>query len=85
VPRLLVVAVDIIKSKLQIDSYSSPKYKGILDCGQQIIAEQGVKGIYRGFAPALARSFPANAVCFAVYEAVKSSINSAISPDAAAI
>lgn len=71
---------DIIKSKIQVDSYASPKYRGILDCGRQIIADQGIKGIYRGFAPALARSFPANAVCFAVYEAVKASINSAISP-----
>lgn len=74
-------AADIIKSKLQVDSYSNPKYKGIVDCGRQIIADQGIKGLYRGFAPALARSFPANAVCFAVYEAVKSAINSAISPD----
>jgi hypothetical protein len=56
-----------------------------MDCGRQIVAEHGIKGIYRGFAPALARSFPANAVCFAVYEAVKSSINSAIGFDAATV
>jgi solute carrier family 25 carnitine/acylcarnitine transporter 20/29 len=76
---------DIVKSKLQVDSYSKPQYKGMLDCGRQIVAAQGVKGLYRGFAPALARSFPANAVCFAVYEATKSAISSAISPASAAV
>lgn len=77
-----VLPADIIKSRLQIDSYTQPQYRGIVDCGRQIVAGQGVKGLYRGFAPALARSFPANAVCFAVYEAVKEALNSAISPQA---
>jgi hypothetical protein len=73
---------DIIKSKLQVDSYSHPQFRGIVDCGRQIMADQGVKGLYRGFAPALARSFPANAVCFAVYEAVKAAITPAMSEGA---
>lgn len=76
---------DIIKSKLQCDSYSKPQFKGILDCGRQIIADQGIKGMFRGFAPALARGFPANACCFAVYEAVKAQLTAVISPDAAAL
>jgi solute carrier family 25 carnitine/acylcarnitine transporter 20/29 len=79
------VYTDIIKSKLQVDSYSKPQFKGILDCGRQIVADQGIKGLYRGFAPALARSFPANAVCFAVYEAVKAQLTAILSPDAAAL
>jgi solute carrier family 25 carnitine/acylcarnitine transporter 20/29 len=78
-------ATDIIKSKLQVDSYSKPQFKGIMDCGRQIVADQGIKGLYRGFAPALARSFPANAVCFAVYEAVKAQLTAVFSPDAAAV
>eukprot|EP00879_Flechtneria_rotunda_P032438 GHRR01035645.1.p1 GENE.GHRR01035645.1~~GHRR01035645.1.p1 ORF type:complete len:348 (+),score=108.87 GHRR01035645.1:526-1569(+) len=70
---------DIVKSKLQLDSYDKPRFQGILDCGRQVVAQGGVKGLFKGFAPALARSFPANAVCFAVYEATKSAINSFIS------
>jgi solute carrier family 25 carnitine/acylcarnitine transporter 20/29 len=71
--------LDVIKSKLQVDSYSSPRYRGILDCGRQVVAAEGMKGLFRGFVPALARSFPANAVCFAVYEATKSLVNTSIS------
>lgn len=71
--------LDVIKSKLQVDSYTNPRYKGIIDCGRQVAASEGVKGLFRGFMPALARSFPANAVCFAVYEATKSTINKVIS------
>lgn len=74
-----IAPTDIIKSKLQIDSFSQPQYRGIVDCGRKIVADQGSKGLYRGFAPALARSFPANAVCFAVYEAAKSALNSVMS------
>lgn len=66
--------VDVIKSKLQVDSYQHPKYGGMLDCARQTLAAEGLKGLWRGFAPALARSFPANAVAFAAYEATKSTI-----------
>ena len=41
----------------------------------QVLASEGVKGFFRGFAPALARSFPANVVCFAVYEASQARLN----------
>jgi solute carrier family 25 carnitine/acylcarnitine transporter 20/29 len=44
------------------------------DCGRQVIAADGVAGLFRGFGPALLRSFPANAVCFATYEAVASQL-----------
>jgi solute carrier family 25 carnitine/acylcarnitine transporter 20/29 len=43
----------------------------------QVWAAEGVKGLFRGFGPALARSFPANAVCFAVYEATQSALSKA--------
>jgi hypothetical protein len=69
---------DIIKSKLQTDSYGQPRYRGMLDCGRQVVAAEGVRGLFRGFGPALMRSFPANAVCFATYEAVASVIGARI-------
>eukprot|EP00775_Hariotina_reticulata_P007500 gene7500-7710_t len=59
----------------RVDSYDKPRFRGILDCGRQVVAAEGVHGLFKGFAPALARSFPANAVCFAVYEATKSTLN----------
>lgn len=66
---------DVVKSKLQVDSYTAPRYGGMLDCARKIVAAEGAKGLFRGFGPALLRSFPANAVCFATYEAVASRLN----------
>lgn len=66
---------DVVKSKIQIDSYAAPRYRGMLDCARKVVAAEGAAGLYRGFGPALARSFPANAVCFAAYEAVASSLH----------
>jgi len=68
--------LDVVKSKIQIDSFTQPQYKGMMDCAKKVLASEGVKGFFRGFAPALARSFPANAVCFAVYEASQARFNS---------
>lgn len=69
---------DVIKSKLQVDSYSAPRYRGILDCARQVVASEGAAGLFRGFAPALARSFPANAACFCTYEMVRRELSRAV-------
>jgi solute carrier family 25 (mitochondrial carnitine/acylcarnitine transporter), member 20/29 len=66
--------VDVVKSKLQLDSVVAPRYQGMLHCARTVVAAEGVAGLFRGFGPALARSFPANAVCFAVYEAASSAL-----------
>lgn len=79
-PRAALVAPDVIKSKLQVDSYERPRYCGIADCARQTLAADGIKGLFRGFAPALLRSFPANAVCFAAYEATKSALTGWVHP-----
>jgi solute carrier family 25 carnitine/acylcarnitine transporter 20/29 len=62
----------------QVDSHDKPRFRGILDCGRQVVAAEGFQGLFKGFAPALVRSFPANAVCFAVYEATKGTLNGLI-------
>jgi solute carrier family 25 (mitochondrial carnitine/acylcarnitine transporter), member 20/29 len=61
-----------------VDSHSAPKYRGIADCARKIVATDGAAGLFRGFGPALLRSFPANAVCFATYEAVASALQGAL-------
>ena len=40
----------------------------------QTLAHDGVGGLYKGFGPAIARSFPANGACFLVYELVSSAL-----------
>ena len=58
----------------QVDSYARPKYSGMLDCAQKILSSEGAAGLFRGFGPAMMRSFPANAACFATYEAVSAAL-----------
>jgi len=70
---LLTYPTDVIKSSMQTDSIvrSERKYSGWLDCASKIFKADGIKGFFKGFAPCLLRSFPANAVCFVAYEEAK--------------
>ncbi|KAM7491081.1 hypothetical protein LguiA_034002 [Lonicera macranthoides] len=69
-----VYPTDVVKSVIQVDDYKNPKYKGSIDAFKKIVASEGVKGLYKGFGPAMARSVPANAACFLAYEVTRSSL-----------
>ncbi|CAI5461114.1 unnamed protein product [Closterium sp. Yama58-4] len=66
-----VYPADVIKSMIQVDDYRNPKYTGTIQAFKKVWATEGVKGLYRGFGPAMARSVPANAACFLAYEMVR--------------
>lgn len=70
----LVYPTDVVKSVIQVDDYKSPKYSGSINAFKKIVATEGVKGLYKGFGPAMARSVPANAACFLAYEVTRSSL-----------
>jgi solute carrier family 25 carnitine/acylcarnitine transporter 20/29 len=65
---LSVYPTDVVKSVIQVDDYKNPKFSGSIDAFRKILASEGVKGLYRGFGPAMARSVPANATCFLAYD-----------------
>ncbi|OEL26752.1 Mitochondrial carnitine/acylcarnitine carrier-like protein [Dichanthelium oligosanthes] len=69
-----VYPTDVVKSVLQVDDYKNPKYSGSMDAFRKILAADGVKGLYKGFGPAMARSVPANAACFLAYEVTRSAL-----------
>ncbi|KAM1034123.1 hypothetical protein ACFX13_038290 [Malus domestica] len=69
-----VYPTDVVKSVLQVDDFKNPKYSGSVDAFKKILASEGVKGLYKGFGPAMARSIPANAACFLAYEVTRSSL-----------
>nr|GMC80876.1 mitochondrial carnitine/acylcarnitine carrier-like protein [Ipomoea batatas] len=69
-----VYPTDVIKSVIQVDDYKNPKFSGSFDAFKKILASEGVKGLYKGFGPAMARSVPANAACFLAYEVTRSSL-----------
>ncbi|KAI5639370.1 hypothetical protein M9H77_00266 [Catharanthus roseus] len=69
-----VYPTDVVKSVIQVDDYKSPKYSGSIDAFRKTLASEGVKGLYKGFGPAMARSIPANAACFLAYEVTRASL-----------
>ncbi|KAF3449450.1 hypothetical protein FNV43_RR10178 [Rhamnella rubrinervis] len=69
-----VYPTDVVKSVIQVDDYKNPKFNGSIDAFRKIVASEGVKGLYKGFGPAMARSVPANAACFLAYEVTRSSL-----------
>lgn len=71
---LFVYPTDVVKSVIQVDDFRQPKYSGTIDAFRKLASSEGVKGLYKGFGPAMARSVPANAACFLAYEVTKSSL-----------
>ena len=47
------------------------KYKGIVDCSRQTVAEHGVRGLYRGLPVLVYGSIPKSAVRFGAFEQFK--------------
>ncbi|KAK4685950.1 hypothetical protein P7C73_g4191, partial [Tremellales sp. Uapishka_1] len=58
----LAIPPDTIKSRLQSAPHGT--YNGFLDCARKTIAADGVGALWKGFGPAMARAFPANAATF---------------------
>ncbi|XP_068650642.1 mitochondrial carnitine/acylcarnitine carrier-like protein [Aristolochia californica] len=69
-----VYPTDVVKSVIQVDDFRNPKFSGTFHAFRKISASEGVKGLYKGFGPAMARSVPANAACFLAYEVTRSSL-----------
>ena len=69
----LCYPLDIVKTAVQCDSIhpAQRRYAGALDAAAQLWKEGGARRFTAGLSPALLRSFPANAVGFAVYESTK--------------
>jgi solute carrier family 25 carnitine/acylcarnitine transporter 20/29 len=69
----IAIPPDVIKSRIQ--SAPTGMYSGIIDCARKTIAADGVAALWRGFAPAMARAFPANAATFLGVEASRTLLN----------
>ncbi|XP_017779645.1 PREDICTED: solute carrier family 25 member 45 isoform X3 [Nicrophorus vespilloides] len=64
----IVIPIDVIKSRLQVDSPDLPKYKGFYDCFYQSYRAEGWGAFTKGMGAVCARAFPANAAIFVTYE-----------------
>ena len=70
-----VLPVDVVKTRIQLDSPFKKAFNGMLDCARQVVKADGWAGLMRGWQPCIARSVPANAVVFVVYEAVQKALS----------
>lgn len=62
--------LDVIKTKIQVDNITSPKYdeKSLIGNVKKMYSEFGFKGFYRGLSICLVRSIPVGGMGFVVYE-----------------
>jgi len=58
----IAIPPDVLKSRLQ--SAPQGEYSGFLDVARKTIKNDGVTALWKGFGPAMARAFPANAATF---------------------
>jgi solute carrier family 25 carnitine/acylcarnitine transporter 20/29 len=63
-----VYPIDMVKTKIQIDSFENPQFKSTMDCFRQIYKTQGFGGFWKGLTPCLLRAIPVNSGSFVVYE-----------------
>ena len=63
--------LDVVKTRLTVQSSSHTAYKGIIDCLSQLVKNEGFSSLYRGWWPTVVGVFPYIGIDFAVYETLK--------------
>jgi solute carrier family 25 carnitine/acylcarnitine transporter 20/29 len=66
--------IDVIKNRMQTQSITQPKYKGLIHCARTIMKEEGWRAFFKGLSPCLIRSVPANSAAFFTFELVYHSL-----------
>lgn len=64
----LLCPIELIKCRLQSQTGAKGKYKGGIDCINQVVRSEGLRGIYRGYGVTLVRECPANFAWFGAYQ-----------------
>ncbi len=68
----VIYPIDYVKTLMQSDSLTAPKYASSVQCLKTEVLGKGVRTLRRGVEIMLARAFVCNAVGFACFEAGKS-------------
>ena len=67
-----VYPIDVVKTRIQACTNSTPDCS--MKCVQKILAKEGVRGFFKGFATTMVRAVPVNAITFLVFEQVQKSL-----------
>jgi len=65
---IVIIYLDVVKSRIQADDPLNPKYKGMIDCFKQCYKEGGFRIFGRGMFVMSLRAFPLNGATFLGYE-----------------
>lgn len=65
---LVIIYLDVVKSRIQADDPLNPKYHGMIDTFKKCYAEGGIKIFGRGLVVMSLRAFPLNGATFLGYE-----------------
>ena len=74
---LLWVPIDVVKERMQVQTRAAaaatgaPYYRSTTDALRQIMAREGLAGVYRGYGATIASFGPFSALYFAFYERLK--------------
>lgn len=70
---LLTYPLDLVRSRLMMANTSAggAAYRGIADCAQKILAQEGVRGLYGGLGPTLCGIVPYAGISFGAFGALK--------------
>mmetsp|Transcript_123434 Transcript_123434/g.348764 ORF Transcript_123434/g.348764 Transcript_123434/m.348764 type:complete len:295 (+) Transcript_123434:143-1027(+) len=70
IEAIICYPTEFVKTQLQLQSKSSPEFKGILDCGMKTVQKHGPVGLYRGALPLILGSSGKQAARWTGYETV---------------
>ena len=65
---LVIIYLDVVKSRIQADDPLNPKYHGMIDTFKKCYAEGGIKIFGRGLVVMSLRAFPLNGATFLGYD-----------------
>jgi len=68
---LVVLPLDLVKSRLQADALRRPAYSGAWHCARRTLRREGPAAFYRGWLLVACRAFPVNAGIFLAYHLFK--------------
>jgi len=78
IAKVSVYPFDLSKKRLQVQGFEEArlhfgrvtKYSGLFDCLKKSVAEEGIRGLYKGLGPSILKAMITTALSFTFYEEI---------------